>query len=70
MAREQVFALANGTNVQPDIFIKTPGSVFVVDITMAFENTNSFQGTTLEKICKYEPLLPVSKEQLGGRKNK
>lgn len=40
LAREQIFTLADGTHVRLDLVVKTTGSVFVVDVTVPFENAD------------------------------
>lgn len=66
VAREQVFSLEDGTRLRPDLVIQSSGSVWVVDVTVPFENQNSLQGAALEKVRKYQPLLPTVQEQLGA----
>lgn len=63
MAREQIFTLPDGTHLRPDLVVKSRDSVQVIDITVPFENADSLQGAALEKIRKYQALLPTVREQ-------
>lgn len=68
VATEQIFTLADGTHLRPDLVVKSSGSVWVIDVTIPFEKTDSLHGVALEKVRKYEPLLPIVREQLGATK--
>lgn len=50
--------------LRPDLVIKRPVSVPVVDVTLPFENKESLHDAAHIKVSKYLPVLPTVKDTM------
>lgn len=63
IAREQEFRSPEGQLLEPDLVVHHQDKVFVVDVTVPFENRNSLSVAALSKSVKYAELVPTIQRQ-------
>lgn len=67
VAKEQTFYVGDEP-LRPDLVVKAADSVYVVDVTVRYENVDSLSQAALEKVRKYTPLLPTLRQHFGATK--
>jgi hypothetical protein len=64
VTREPTINFPEGGILKPDLVVKNQRGVFVVDVTVRYEDNENHQEGRRCKIDKYTPLLPGLKERL------